>query len=68
MMDDKVVEVTCPKCGIKIKNTVTWFKKPGNCCPGCQLRFSNRTFQPRHRRGGEDGHGLIGRTKRACPR
>ncbi|WP_448871557.1 hypothetical protein [Desulfobulbus propionicus] len=45
MMDDKVVEVTCPKCGIKIKNTVTWFKKPGNCCPGCQLRFSTERFK-----------------------
>ena len=44
-MDDTVIEVTCPKCGIKIKNTVSSFKKPGNCCPGCQLRFSTERFK-----------------------
>ena len=45
MMDDKVIEVTCPKCGIKMKNTVAWFKKPGNNCPGCQLRLSTERFK-----------------------
>ena len=28
MMEDKTITVTCPKCGIKITNTVSWFKKP----------------------------------------
>ena len=45
MMDDKVIEVTCPKCGIKMKNTAAWFKKPGNNCPGCQLRLSTERFK-----------------------
>ena len=45
MMDEKMLEVTCPKCGIKIDNTAGWFKKPGNCCPGCQLRFSTERFK-----------------------
>lgn len=45
MMDDQMLEVTCPKCGIKIKNSINWFKKPGNCCPGCQLRFSTERFK-----------------------
>nr|WP_321464732.1 hypothetical protein [uncultured Desulfobulbus sp.] len=45
MMDDKVLEVTCPKCGIKIKNSAAWFKKPGTCCPGCQLRLSTERFK-----------------------
>lgn len=44
MMDDKTITVTCPKCGVKITNTMSWFKKPGNCCPGCQLRFSTERF------------------------
>lgn len=45
MIEDKVIQVTCPKCGIKINNTVTWFKKPGTCCPGCQLRFGTERFK-----------------------
>lgn len=44
-MTDKTITVTCPKCGIKITNPVSWFKKPGNCCPGCQLRFSTERFK-----------------------
>ncbi len=45
MMEDKTITVTCPKCGIKITNTVSWFKKPGSCCPGCQLRLSTERFR-----------------------
>jgi len=45
MMEDRVIQVTCPKCGIKINNTTSWFKKPGNCCPGCQLRFATERFK-----------------------
>jgi peptide subunit release factor 1 (eRF1) len=45
MMDDKTITVTCPKCGIKITNTVSWFKKPGTNCPGCQLRLSTERFK-----------------------
>jgi len=45
MMDDKVLEVTCPKCGIKIRNATSWLKKPGSCCPGCQLRLSTERFK-----------------------
>ncbi|MGI6655629.1 MAG: hypothetical protein ACOX5Z_02160 [Desulfobulbus sp.] len=44
-MEDKRIEVTCPKCGIKINNPVSWFKKPGSCCPGCQLRCSTERFK-----------------------
>lgn len=44
-MDDKTITVTCPKCGIKITNTVSWFKKPGACCAGCQLRLSTERFR-----------------------
>ena len=45
MMDDKVLEVTSPKCGIKIINTTSWFKKPGSFCTGCQLRLSTERFK-----------------------
>jgi hypothetical protein len=45
MMEDKAIQVTCPKCGIKITNTANWFKKPGTCCPGCQLRFGTERFK-----------------------
>ncbi|MGD9948140.1 MAG: hypothetical protein AB7U29_06620 [Desulfobulbus sp.] len=45
MMDDKMLEVTCPKCGIKIRNTGSWFKKPGNCCPGYQPLFPTERFK-----------------------
>jgi len=44
-MEDKTITVTCPKCGIKMTNPSSWFKKPGNCCPGCQLRFSTERFK-----------------------
>ena len=45
MTVDKIIQVTCPKCGIKINNTVSWFKKPGYCCPGCQLRLATERFK-----------------------
>lgn len=45
MNDQKAIQVTCPKCGIKINNTVGWFKKPGTNCPGCQLRCSTERFK-----------------------
>ena len=45
MIGEKVIQVTCPKCGIKINNTLAWFKKPGNCCPGCQLRLATERFK-----------------------
>ncbi len=45
MSADKVITVTCPKCGIKINNTASWFKKPGTCCPGCQLRLATERFK-----------------------
>ena len=44
-MTDKTITVTCPKCGIKITNTKAWFNKPGNNCPGCQLRLSTERFK-----------------------
>ena len=34
MMEDKTITVTCPKCGIKITNTVS-----------CQLRLSTERFR-----------------------
>ncbi|MCL1981245.1 MAG: hypothetical protein FWG62_09265 [Proteobacteria bacterium] len=45
MMEDKIITVTCPKCGIKITNPSSWFKKPGSCCPGCQVRCSTERFK-----------------------
>lgn len=45
MMKDTIITVTCPKCGIKINNTASSFKKPGACCPGCQLRFGTERFK-----------------------
>ncbi len=44
-MEDKVITVSCPKCGIKITNPLSWFNKPGNNCPGCQLRLSTERFK-----------------------
>jgi len=45
MMEDKSITVTCPKCGVKMNNTASWFRKPGNSCSGCQLRFSTERFK-----------------------
>lgn len=44
-MADKTITVTCPKCGVKITNTVSWFKKPGNNCPSCQVRLATERFK-----------------------
>jgi len=44
-MADKTITVTCPKCGVKITNTVSWFKKPGNSCPSCQVRLATERFK-----------------------
>jgi hypothetical protein len=44
-MEDKVIQVICPKCGTKINNTASWFKKPGTSCPGCQLRCGTERFK-----------------------
>ncbi|NLZ16863.1 MAG: hypothetical protein GX087_03910 [Desulfobulbaceae bacterium] len=44
-MEDKIIEVSCPKCGVKITNPISWFAKPGTCCPGCQLRLSTERFK-----------------------
>jgi hypothetical protein len=45
IMEDKTITVTCPKCGVKINNKASWFKKPGNNCPGCQLRLATERFK-----------------------
>lgn len=44
-MEDDTITVTCPKCVIKITITASWFNKPGNNCPGCQLRLSTERFK-----------------------
>jgi peptide subunit release factor 1 (eRF1) len=44
-MADKNITVTCPKCGAKITNPSSWFKKPGSCCPSCQVRCSTERFK-----------------------
>ena len=31
VVQEKMILVSCPKCGIKINNTSSWFKKPGSC-------------------------------------
>ena len=45
VVQEKMILVSCPKCGIKINNTSSWFKKPGSCCPGCQLRVGTERFK-----------------------
>lgn len=45
MMDDKIITVTCPKCGTKINETIAWFNKPGKSCPGCGLQCTTERFK-----------------------
>jgi peptide subunit release factor 1 (eRF1) len=43
--DDEPLEITCPKCGKKIKKTVRWFKADGRKCPFCGLSFETTKFR-----------------------
>lgn len=45
MSDDKIITVTCPKCGTKISEPASYFKKPGKYCPGCCRPFSSERFK-----------------------
>ena len=45
MNDNSVIQVSCPKCGTQINQTIEWFKKPGNYCPGCSLRCATERFK-----------------------
>lgn len=45
MTDDTLITVPCPKCGTRINQTVGWFRKAGNSCPGCGLRVAAERFK-----------------------
>jgi endogenous inhibitor of DNA gyrase (YacG/DUF329 family) len=45
MLEDKIIKVTCPKCGTQITEAVSFFKKPGKSCPGCGRQFTTERFR-----------------------
>jgi hypothetical protein len=39
-MDDEILEISCPRCGKKIRKPVRWFKQSAQRCPfGCGTVF-----------------------------
>lgn len=45
MNEEKVITVTCPKCGTKLTEAVQHFKTPGKFCPSCCRPFSSERFK-----------------------
>lgn len=45
MLDDRIIKVTCPKCGTHINEPASFFKKPGKSCPGCGRQFTTERFK-----------------------
>ena len=43
--DNKIIAITCPKCGKEIKKTIAWFKAKDLCCPFCGLGFDNEKLR-----------------------
>jgi hypothetical protein len=43
--DDLPLEITCPKCGKQIKETVKWFMADSRKCPFCDLPFETTGFR-----------------------
>ena len=43
--DNLPLEITCPKCGKQIKETVSWFKADSRTCPFCDLPFETTGFR-----------------------
>jgi|GEM_PF-1106923 len=45
MQEDKVITVTCPKCGSKITEKLSYFRTPGKSCTACCRPFSSTRFK-----------------------
>lgn len=45
MQEDKTITVTCPKCGSKITEKLSYFKTPGKSCTACCRPFSSTRFK-----------------------
>jgi uncharacterized Zn finger protein (UPF0148 family) len=45
MLEDKIIKVTCPKCGTQLTETASFFKKPGKSCPACGRQFTTERFR-----------------------
>jgi len=43
--DNLPLEITCPKCGKKIKETVRWLKADSRRCPFCDMLFDTTEFR-----------------------
>ncbi len=44
--DNLPLEITCPKCGKQIKETVRWLKADSRKCPFCDTLFDTTEFRP----------------------
>jgi rubredoxin len=47
LLDLLPMEITCPKCGNKVKETIGWFKTDNSSCPFCNLSFNPTEFERR---------------------
>jgi sarcosine oxidase delta subunit len=43
--DNLPLEITCPKCGKQIKETVRWLKAERRKCPFCDMLFETTEFR-----------------------
>jgi hypothetical protein len=43
--DNLPLEITCPKCGKQIKETVIWLKAESRKCPFCGMLFDTTEFR-----------------------
>ena len=43
--DNLPLEITCPKCGKQIKETVRWLKADSRKCPFCDTLFDTTEFR-----------------------
>jgi sarcosine oxidase delta subunit len=43
--DNLPLEITCPKCGKQIKETVEWLKTDSRKCPFCDTLFETTEFR-----------------------
>jgi hypothetical protein len=59
-LDYASMDITCPRCGKKIKKTVGWFKADGRSCPFCDQPFDTTQF----RRGIEEAEASTEKTLR----
>jgi peptide subunit release factor 1 (eRF1) len=45
LLDGETIEIACPNCAKKIKETIRWFKADGRACPGCGVAFDTKEFK-----------------------